>query len=66
MFSTCLFVCLFVRLSVRLPTILQRWYFKNEWTNFATNWQKWSTAGFILARIVHVKNENGQKFTRKK
>jgi len=26
----------------------------------------YSEAGFILARVVRVKNENGQKFMRKK
>ena len=25
-----------------------------------------STPGFILARVVRIKNENGRKFTRKK
>jgi len=26
----------------------------------------WSSLGFILARVVRVKNENGRKFTHKK
>ena len=56
-----------LKLSVLLSvTELWRWYFKNKWSNFNANWNKWSTGQWHEAFNVDGQEVKGQGHTRLK